>query len=401
MKILYIHQYFRTPNEPGGTRSYWLSKELIQTGYEVTMITSTNKYRNIEGRYNVEGIDVIYIKNEYDNYMSESRKIKSFISFVFDSIKVALKEKDVDLVFATSTPLTIGIIALFLNLFKGWKYVFEVRDLWPEFPIQMGAINNRLIILILRYLEKWIYKRAKYIIALSPGIQEGILKTEVLASKVSVIPNMSKSNIFYPREIRTDIVNKYSIDLEKINVIYFGSMGIANGLSYIMEAAKYLKEMNILDINFIILGDGGTRPKLIEFAIKYDLKNVKFLKSQDMNNTSDIVNCCDFSFICFKNISILYTNSPNKLFDSLSAGKPIIVNSLGWTKELIEENDCGFFVNPDSPDDFVRKILQYKDDKKQLDIWSKNARKLALNCFDKSILCKKFLQIINSVMNDK
>jgi glycosyltransferase involved in cell wall biosynthesis len=401
LKVLYIHQYFCTPNEPGGTRSYWFAKELIQAGYNVTMITSTNKYKNIEGRCNIEGIDVIYIKNYYDNYMSKARKIKSFISFVFDSIKVAMKEKGVDIVFATSTPLTIGIVALFLNLFKGWKYIFEVRDLWPEFPIQMGAINNKLIILFLRYLEKWIYKRAKHIIALSPGMQEGILKTRILTSKVSVIPNMSKSEIFYPREIRIDIANKYSIDLKKLNVIYFGSMGIANGLSYIVEAAKYLKELNILDINFIILGDGATRPQLIDYTIKYNLKNVKFLENQDMNNTSDIVNCCDFSFICFKNIPILYTNSPNKLFDSLSAGKSIIVNSLGWTKEMIEKNDCGFFVEPDSPEDFARKLLQYKDDKEQLDVWSKNARKLAVNCFDKSILCEKFIQIVNNAIRDK
>ncbi len=154
MKIIYIHQYFVTPAEPGGTRSYWFAKELINSGHEVTMITSTNTSHPLPGRFNIDGINVIYVKNDYSNYFSPFRKIISFLKFFIKSILKASKEKQVDLVFATSTPLTVGAIALWLKRLKHWNYVFEVRDLWPEFPIQIGAIKNRLLIRILKRLEK-------------------------------------------------------------------------------------------------------------------------------------------------------------------------------------------------------------------------------------------------------
>ena len=142
MKIIYIHQYFHTPDEPGGTRSYWISRALIEKGHEVIMITSTNKYHPREGIEIIDSIKVKYIKNEYNNYMSKFAKVKSFVNFMYKSLKAAIEEKDVDMVFATSTPLTVGGTALLLKRFKHWPYVFEVRDLWPEFPIQIGAIDK-------------------------------------------------------------------------------------------------------------------------------------------------------------------------------------------------------------------------------------------------------------------
>ncbi len=398
MKIIYIHQYFVTPAEPGGTRSYWFAKELINSGHEVTMITSTNTSHPLPGRFNIDGINVIYVKNDYSNYFSPFRKIISFLKFFIKSILKASKEKQVDLVFATSTPLTVGAIALWLKRLKHWNYVFEVRDLWPEFPIQIGAIKNRLLIRILKRLEKNIYKNAEHIIALSPGMQNGILNCEIPKNKVSMIPNMSKPDIFYPRKISEKIAKDFLIDTSKFNVIHFGSMGVANGLTYIIETAKYLKTVGNEDIRFIFLGDGATQPTLKQLVNEYNLSSVCFLGNHEMSLTSEIVNCCDLSVVSFLNIPILYTNSPNKLFDSLSAGKPLVVNSAGWTKDLVEKNECGFYVNPNDPQDFADKLLKYKEEKILLKKWGENARSLSISSFDKSILTKRFVDIINSVL---
>ena len=141
MKIVYIHQYFCTPEEPGGTRSYWFARELVKRGHEVVMVTSTNVAHPEAGRVVIDGIEVEYVKNEYSNYFSPWKKVWSFVKFMRSSIKQASKEKNVDVVYATSTPLTVGIVALWLKWRKKWKYIFEVRDLWPEFPIQVGAIK--------------------------------------------------------------------------------------------------------------------------------------------------------------------------------------------------------------------------------------------------------------------
>lgn len=400
MKIIYIHQYFVTPNEPGGTRSYWISQELVKRGHQVTMICSTNKNHPQACETDIDGIHVIYVKNDYSNYMSAPRKVLSFLNFLRLAIKAGKKQQEVDIVFATSTPLTIGYVAMRLRAIKKWPYVFEVRDLWPEFPIQIGAIKNPLLIKVLRKLEKRIYDKAEHVVALSPGMKDGVLKAGTPENKVTMIPNMAKPDKFFPHEPNMDIAQKFGIDTNKFNVIHFGSMGRANGLKYIIDTAKVLQDKGETDINFVFLGDGATCPMLKKQVEEQKLRNVQFLGNHPMDVVSDIVNLCDASITSFLNLPILKTNSPNKLFDSLSAGKPIIVNSAGWTKDLVEKNDCGFYVDPESPSDFAEKLLMYMGEKETLRRWGENARRLSIEVFDKDILSAKVADVIEKSYSD-
>lgn len=394
MKVVYIHQYFIQPNEPGGNRSYWIARELVKRGHRVTMITSANKLHE-PGRVDVDGIDVVYVKNpSYDNYMSALKKVWSFVAFIRNAIKAALKEKDVDIVFATSTPLTVGAIALWLKWRKKWRYVFEVRDLWPEFPIEIGAIKNGFLIWLLRKFEKRIYDKSEHVVALSPGMKEGVIKTGTPEEKVSMIPNMSKPDMFYPHEPNMEVATQFGIDLTKFNVIHFGSMGRANGLQYIIEAAKYLKDSGDDSIVFVFMGSGATEPVIKQLAEEYGLKNVQFLGNHKMGVVAEVVNCCDASITTFLNLPVLKTNSPNKLFDSLSAGKSIIVNSAGWTKDMVENENCGFFVDPEKPEMLANKLIEIKDNKPLLVEWGKNARRLSLEVYDKDILASKVADVL-------
>lgn len=394
MKVLYIHQYFGTPNEPGGTRSYWISKELVKRGHQVTVVTSSVKDKSKKGHVAVDGIDVVYLDNDYSGRMSPMKKVWSFISFIKKAVDAGAKEKDVDIVYATSTPLTVGVIALWLKRKKGWKYVFEVRDLWPEFPIQIGAIRNKYLIKFLRWLERKIYKNSEFVVALSPGMQEGVVAAGMPKEKTTMIPNMSKPDKFFPREPNMEIVKKFGIDLTKFNVIHFGSMNPANGLEYIVETAKICQEKDVEDVQFIFLGDGSVRSKIEALTNHYKLKNVSFLGIHKMDIVSEVVNCCDVTVTTFRNLPILQTNSPNKLFDSLSAGKPIIVNSAGWTKDMAEKEKCGFFVDPEAPADFASKILYYKDKKEELKLMGENSRRLSIEVYDKNILSAQVADVL-------
>ena len=397
MKLLYIHQYFKTPEEPGGTRSYWISQELIKRGHRVVMITGSNKNHPDSAIEHVDGIEVHYIKNEYNNYMSALSRIKSFISFMFKAIGEGCRQKDVDLVFATSTPLTTGAVAIALKWLKGWKYVFEVSDLWPEALIQEG-VDNPVVMWALRLLEKMSYRKAEHVISLSPGMEEGVLKVGISKSKSTMIPNMAKPDKFYPRSPSPEIMAKFDIDIHKFNIIHFGSMGASNGLGYIVNAAKVAQERGADDLNFVFLGDGSTQPMLKDMVKGYGLRNVQFLGDHGMEVVSEIVNCCDASIVSFNNVPILATNSPNKLFDSLSAGKPVIVNSSGWTKDLVEKDNCGFFVDPDNPNDLVDKLLEVKDNKELLKQWGENSRRLSLEVYDKSLLSAKVANVLENAI---
>ena len=395
MNILYIHQYFRTPYEPGGTRSYWISRELIDRGHSVTMLTTTDQQMASKTEHKtIDGINVIYINVPYENSMSVLQRLFSFIRFMMKSLNIARKQRNLDLVLATSTPLTVGFPALVLKKIKKIPFVFEVRDLWPEVPIQMGALRNKFIIKLALWFEKRIYDNALHIIALSPGMEQGVLARNIAKDKVSMIPNMSKIDAFYPRAKNHELIQELGLSKTSFKVVYFGAMGLANAMEYVMEAIE--KFENDPEIEFLFLGQGTMENVLKEKCMKLNLTNVKFFGNVPMAKLSEIVNFCDVSLVTFSDIPILATNSPNKLFDSLSAGKAIIVNSPGWTKDLVQDQKCGLFVNPEDANDLFQKIVLLKERPEMVLEMGKNARILAETKYDISILCKEFADIIDA-----
>lgn len=395
MNILYVHQYFITPSEPGGTRSYWLSLELIKKGHQVTMIT-TKRGKDKPRRVNIDGIDVIYLNIDYNNKMNISQRLISFVKFMGVSSYYVLKESNKnDLLISTSTPLTVGFPALVAKKLKGLPYIFEVRDLWPEVPIQMGGVKNRLIQKFLRWFERTIYKNSSHIVALSPGMRDGVVKTGIPIEKTTIIPNMSKIDKFWIREPKLGIFKELNLREDSFKVIYFGAMGIANGMEYIIDAIKHIKNED--NIEFLFLGGGSTEPILQKKCKEEGLTYTNFYGKVPMERLSEIVNISNISLVTFADLPILATNSPNKLFDSLSAGKPIIVNSPGWTKQLVEDYNCGLYVDPKNSQELANAIVKLKNNPLLCKEMGENSRKLAEEKFDKSILCNQFVELIEKV----
>ncbi len=396
MNILYLHQYFKTPEEPGGTRSYWIARKLIEVGHKVTIITSEN---NLTGKKKeikqIDGITVVYMSIPYSQSMGIMQRMKSFVDFMFRSTWCALKLKNIDLVIATSTPLTIGFPALILKFLKKIPYLFEVRDLWPEVPIQMGGLKNPLLKWMAKQFEKLIYKKSIHIVALSPGMADGVISCGIPPEKITTIPNMAKIEEFWPREKNIDRIRKMGLRVESFKLIHFGALGLANGADYIINAAKILASNDNLE--FLFIGGGSTEDDLKKMCRENNLKNVHFSGKYSMKETSEIVNFCDASVVSFQNLPILYTNSPNKLFDSLSAGKPIIVNSPGWTKELVEKAQCGLYADPSDPVALADAILYLSNNPDTVEAMGKSSRVLAETVFDKAILCEKFADVVHGL----
>lgn len=353
---------------------------------------TTNRSDKRLGQIDIDGINVIYLNIPYNNSMSILQRLFSFVKFMLLSSWMVLTKGKWDLVIATSTPLTVGFPALVAKKLRKIPYLFEVRDLWPEVPVQMKGITNRSIIWLAYWFEKQIYKNASHIIALSPGMRDGVLKTGIPGKKVTVIPNMSKIDKFWPRPKNQLLEKELGLEPNSFKVVYFGTMGLANGMDYILDAAKQIGVNK--DIEFVFMGSGASEELLQQQCKEAGLTNMFFLGRVAMDRLSEIVNLCDVSLVTFKNLPILATNSPNKLFDSLSAGKPLIVNSAGWTKDMVEHHACGLYADVTKPEHLVQQILLLKKDpelKKQL---GDNGRKLAESTFDKSILCKQFSELV-------
>jgi glycosyltransferase involved in cell wall biosynthesis len=391
MKILYLHQYFLTPEQGGAVRSYYLAKALVDKGYEVEMVTSHNEKGDKTEM--VDGIKVHYLSVYYNNNLSFLGRAFSFLKFIIKSYHKAKLISDIDLCYASSTPLTIGLVAIRLKNKFNIPFYFEVRDLWPEAPIQMGVIKNFFIKRFLYFLEKRIYKNAEKIIALSPGIKDGVEKI-VPYKPVYILPNISDCNLFHP-EIKNPLFEeKYKVK-EKFVVTYFGAIGKVNHLSYMIDVVNACKQKGLDGIHFIITGKGSELESIKSLAKKYKLDNVSFLDFMNKHSLSEVLNVTDATYISYADKPVLQSNSPNKFFDAIAAGKLCIVNTKGWIMNLIEEKDCGFYANPNRPEDFIEKVTPFLNDRSSLILCQNNARKLAETYFSREVQTEKFLKLFN------
>lgn len=382
-KIVYIHQYFKTPEEGGALRSYYISRGMTDHGIEVEMITSHNK-ASYEQKI-IDGMCVHYLPVRYANDYSFTRRYVAFVKFVFAAIKLSKKLPTPDLCYVTSTPLTVGIVALWWKWKRKVLYIFEVRDLWPEAPIQLGIIKSSVIKYLSIKLEKTFYKHALNIIALSPGIEKGI-KKKFEHAHISMIPNMADIEFF--QKPSSEIYEK-----KELVIGYFGAFGMANNLEFILDVAMECQKA-ALPVLFKLIGEGGQKKAIELKAIQMNLHNVAFLPQQGRSEIRESMRQVDACFTTFLNVPVLETNSPNKFFDGLAAGKLVIVNTRGWLKELVEENNCGFFTDPDSPEKFPVLLEPFIRNKNLLKTYQQNSLQLGKTVFSRDKLVREVCEVV-------
>ena len=402
MHILYIHQHFATPEGSTGTRSYEFARRWIQCGHKVTVLTGQydigglSTGRGIIQRHLIDGINVIVFATKYSNKQSFFRRIICFCSFLVLATYVGLKEQGVDVVYATSTPLTVGIPAMIIKWLRRKPFVFEVRDQWPEIPIKMGIIKNRLLVKFLLWLERCIYERSSAIVALSPGMAGGIQRIFKEKKPVTVITNSSDTEIFRPDIDGSKIRQEKGWD-NKLVLLHFGAMGKANGLEFVIEVAEKLKSNT--EVHFVLVGEGSEKTALMKKVEQLGLKNIDILDSMPKVELVEFLAACDVSMVIFSNYSILEHNSANKFFDSLSAGKPILLNYSGWQRKILEDNGAGFGCDLYNPDEFIEKVLYLNSHREDLQKMGQNARRVAEQSFARDKLAAEALSMIKSVIN--
>ena len=389
MKVLYIHQYFRTPDEGGAIRSYYLAKGLVDHGIEVELITSHNEK---EAAYReIDGIKVHYLPVFYDNEQSFIQRLFAFTKFMIMARRKARKIPDLDLIYATSTPLTIGLSAIKIKQDLNIPYFFEVRDLWPEAPFQMGVIKNKWLKRFLKHIENKVYRNADKIVALSPGIKALILEERPNLT-VEVIPNMSDVDFFSP-EAKSSALEEFFKVEGKFVISYFGSIGLANHLEHLLAAANAALKAE-LPVVFLIIGRGSQLKRLKYLVKHFDITNVRFLDFQNKLNLKRVLNITDAAYVSFATKPILETNSPNKFFDALASGKLIITNTRGWVKDICESNQCGFYYNPDKPEEFVTQVREFIENETSLATYQTSARKVGETSFSKSAQIEKLIDVL-------
>ena len=388
MKILYIHQYFKTPEESGSTRSYYLAKSLVANGHRVEMITTHNQafYQNKE----IDGISVHYIPVPYRNEYGYVKRLSAFLKFVWQAIWLSRHHKDARISYVMTTPLSTGLIALFNKWFRNIPYIFEVGDLWPDVPISMNIIKNRIIIALLRKFEKRCYQHASGLVGLSPEITEQIMINSQIPGVT--IPNIAECKYFKPNG-KTELPKVYSIN-DPFVITYPGTHGRANHLEYLIDVAQHCRD---LPIKFQLVGEGAMKEQLIDLSIHLNLENIHFMDPVNKSGIKRIYDRSHAIYISFLNVPFLNTGSPNKLFDGLAAGKMVIVNFSGWVADLLKLHGVGFCYNPEIPEQFRTEIIKHLEDPSKVVSCQNAARQLALNQFDLDTLSSRQLNFIEHI----
>ncbi len=383
MKIVYLHQYFKFPNENGGTRSYDLSISFIRHGYKVVVVTATSdKKHKSSARWHIEEkekIEIHHIYLPYANHLSSLQRSLVFLKFLWFS-SFHLLSINADFVLATSTPLTIGIPAIIKKWFSKTPYIFEVRDVWPEAVIAIGAIKNKLAQKELFRLERMIYKHAAAIVPLSNDMKASIDRRypEFKFKTSVVISNISEINRFQQKGLNSNIIEKSIGFAPRFSILYAGTFGRVNGVDYVVKLAKYTLKYDP-QLVYILIGEGAEKENVRLLAGKEGVlnKNLFILESVTKNELPDWYASASMGSSFVIDIPELWANSANKFFDALAASKPILINHEGWQKKEIQQNNVGFVLPTKLSDVAVREFVKYTQNRELIEKQQVNAIILA------------------------
>ncbi|MBA3668744.1 MAG: glycosyltransferase family 4 protein [Sphingomonas sp.] len=391
MRVLYFHQHFSTPAGAAGTRSYEMARRLIAHGHSVTLVCGRYTLGQtgvleqfVRGRRRgmVDGIDVIEFDLSYSNDDKFLKRMAIFVKYALGSIKIALRER-YDLAFATTTPLTAGIPGIFAHWFRGKPFVFEVRDLWPELPRAMGVITNPIVLAAMSALEWISYRSAIRCVALSPGIARGIARRGVDTDRIATVPNGCDMALFRQYGERWRPSNVRNSDFL---AVFTGSHGIANGLDAVLNAADVLRSRRRDDIKLLLIGDGKLKRGLVADANRRGLTNVIFHEPVSKHRLAGLLASADIGMQILANVpAFYYGTSPNKFFDYIAAGLPVLNNYPGWLAEMITDFDAGIVVPPDNAEAFADALERAANGRDALGRMGRNAGKLAQS-FDRAKL---------------
>jgi glycosyltransferase involved in cell wall biosynthesis len=382
-----------------------MAKRLQAAGHQVEMVTTvrdsadrTDWFTTVES-----GVRVHWFPVPYSNRMGFFRRIWAFLQFAWHGYRKAVELKG-DVVFATSTPLTIAIPGVFASRKLKIPLVFEVRDLWPELPVAIGALRSPLLIALATRLERWAYKNSAHVIALSPGMKKGVVQTGYPENQVTVIPNSCDLDLF--AVAHADAGSK-AVKLmpwlgDRQLVVYTGTFGVINGTGYLIRIAAEMRHTNP-EIMFLLVGAGADYDANVQLAKDLGVYgvNLHIQKSIPKTELVSTIQRATVATSLFIDLPQMWANSANKFFDALAAGRPVMINYRGWQAELLEESGAGIVVPPQDARGAAAQLLDFLMDKQRLAKASTAAMDLANRKFSRDILARDLISVLEATVQHK
>jgi len=402
MHILLIHQAFASLDEAGGTRHYEMARYLVSRGHQVTIITSPVSYltgrRRSERRANRKqetpeaGIRIIRTYTYAGLHRSFVHRVFSFLSFMVSSFATGIGTRKVDLVWGTSPPIFQGVTAWLLARLKRVPFLFEVRDLWPAFAIAVGVLRNRTLIRLSLWLEHFLYRRADRVVVNSPGYIQHV--RERGARRVDLVPNGADPDMFAPHSHGGEFRREHHLD-GKFVAMYAGAHGLSNDLEVVLEAAAAARKRS--DIHFVFVGDGKEKPALVRRAAELQLDNVLFVPSVSKNEIAEVLAAADACIAILKPLELYKTTYPNKVFDYMAAGRPVLLAIDGVIRQVVEGAGCGIAVPPGDPQALAAAVLSLADQPTVAQEMGAAGRRAVENEYRRDRFASQFAHILEEI----
>ncbi|MBN7812914.1 glycosyltransferase family 4 protein [Algoriphagus sp. H41] len=390
MKIVYFYQYFSTPKGSWGTRVYEFAKEWVEQGHDVTVVTSVYSKSDLKAEKLLEdqvheGIKLKVINVRIDNKQPFLKRIWTFVFYSLLSSWYALT-LPADLVIASSGPITVGLPGLLARFFRGRTLVFETRDLWPEGAIELGIIRNKWMVKLAYWFEGVCYRNSKLIVALSPGMKQYI---EAKSGHPNVISVTNAANIeLFARPVAFKAIHP---ELQAGQyAIYTGNIGLVNNSYLLLNAARYIKAKGISGLRILIIGDGQLRDELVRVKEQEGLDSLIIHGLIPKVELVGLIQHALASLVPLQNSPILDTSSPNKFFESLAAGVPVIQNTQGWMKDFLDGHQVGYTIRHDDAEALVRCLIELREQPALHAQMGEKAQVIARAEFDKDVLARRF-----------
>jgi glycosyltransferase involved in cell wall biosynthesis len=395
MHILLIHQAFASLNEPGGTRHHELARFLAERGHRVTVIASPVSYltgsrgETPHEKHPEPGITILRAYTYPAWHRSFFHRVLSFFSFMVSSLFTALRVRGVDLVWGTSPPIFQAGTAWAVARLKRAPFLLEIRDLWPAFAVGVGVLKNRGFIRAAEAFERFLYRSADRLIINSPGFREHVLSRG--ARQVELVPNGADTRMFHP-EISGESFRQRHTLAGKTVFLYAGAFGLSNDLGVLLRAADLLRDHP--EIQLVLLGDGKEKPRLIAQAGEMGLENVHILPPLPKTEMPEALAAADACIAILKPVPEYKTVYPNKVFDYLAAGKPVILAIDGVIREVVESARAGIWVPPGDPERLAQAILELAGKPQERQRMGQHGRAYVVAHFDRQVVALRLEGIL-------
>jgi glycosyltransferase involved in cell wall biosynthesis len=407
MRILYLSQYFPPEIGAGENRAFEMVKNLKRLGHQVTVITEfpnypsgivPNAYRfKLFEKKRFKGIEVIrsYVKASPER--SFINRISLYLSFMLGSVLAGVKiKKGFDLVYATSPPLFVGLAGYFISRIKNCKFVFEVRDIWPDAAIVLGQLKNRTLIKLSKKIENLCYRKADKIIVATQGLSFLLQQKSVPRDKIEVVLNGVNTRFFkyVPEKER----HKEKIGYKnKFLALYFGTIGLAHGVDVLVKVAQSLKGKDY--IQFLMVGNGPDLGKIKRLKKLHQLDNLNIQEEKPRRDLLEFIAAADVCLVPVRKKRFFDSALPVKMFEAWACGRPIILSVEGEAREHLEKAQAGIWAEPEDAEGIKDALLSLHNNPRLCQEFGKNGRSYVEKHFSRKIQAERLEKILVKVVD--